>query len=241
MEPVRYFFSNGINCIFEIPAGAARQWLPHGLEPVEANHGVSLLGITLFDFTDSPLGPYQELVLSVYAAPRLGIMEQHPHGAVCPIVVASSSQEARDHAIDLWHLPHFSEDIYIEFREHPDGKEISGKVFCHRNEPILELAVSASGAWNPAYQLYQSFQSDESGHYMGVMDMQGSLSEHEEHTGTIRLYKEHRFFSRLNLSEMDTAPYREMWMKDGVETYHSLFTPDARRALKSSRFSPHGT
>jgi hypothetical protein len=28
MEPVRYFFSNGINCIFELPTDAARNGCP---------------------------------------------------------------------------------------------------------------------------------------------------------------------------------------------------------------------
>jgi hypothetical protein len=203
------------------------------LEPVEVNHGVSLMGVTLFDFTESPVGPYQELVLSLYVAPRLGVMEQHPHGAVCPVVVASSSREARDHAIDLWHLPHFHEDIYIDFAERIDGCGITGKVYCRQNQPILEVTVSELGVWNPVYQLYQSFQSDESGDYMGVMDMQGSLSEHEEHTGTVRFYKEHRFFAGLDLSEMDTTPYREMWMKDGVESYHDLHELESRLAQKA--------
>jgi len=207
--------------MFELPTDVARKLLPRGVEPVEPHHGTSLLGMTLFDFSDSPLGPYQELVLSLYVAPILGIMERHPHGAVYPVVVASSSQEARDHAIDLWHLPHFNEDIYIEFTEQPGGKGISGKVYCHNNQPILELSVSKSGAWNPVYQLYQSFQYDESGSYVGIMDMAGSLSEHEENTGTVRMY-DHRFFDRLDLSAMDTVPFREMWMKSGVESYHDL-------------------
>ena len=221
MEPVRYHFSNGINCMFELPTEVARKLLPRGVEPVEPHHGSSLLGVTEFDFSDSPLGPYQELVLSLYVVPRLGIMEQHPHGAVYPVLVASSSQEARDHAIELWHLPHFNEDIYIEFTERPGGKGISGKVFCHKDQPILELHVDELAGWNPVYQLYQSFQYDQSGAYMGIMDMKGTLSEHEENTGTIRLY-EHRLFEGLDLSAMDTVPFREMWMKAGVESYHDL-------------------
>ncbi len=58
MEPVRYHFSQAINCIFELPTEAARKLLPRGVEPVEPNHGLSLMGVTLFDFSESPLGPY---------------------------------------------------------------------------------------------------------------------------------------------------------------------------------------
>lgn len=221
MQVVRYHFSNGINCLFEIPTEAARKLLPSGVQPVEIVHGTSLIGITQFDFTESPVGPYQELVISLYVVPRLGIMEQHPHAAVFPLVVASTHQEARDHAIDLWHLPHFNEDISIGFSESPDGRTISGKVSCHLGQPIVEMTISQSGSWNPAYQAYQSFQRDRSGSYIGIMDMKGLLSEHEENSGSIRLHP-HRLFDRLNLSAMDTRPLREMWMKAGVESYHRL-------------------
>lgn len=111
--------------------------------------------------------------MSLYAVPRLGLTDQHPHAAVYPIVVASSNREARDHAIDLWHLPHFMEDIGIEFTPSPDGQSMTGKVCCHQGKPIVQLTVSQTGAWKPVYQLYQSFQGDESGSYMGIMDMRG--------------------------------------------------------------------
>lgn len=222
-EVVQYHISNGINSIFEIPTEVARKYLPAGIEPVEVNHGVSLIGITMFDFSESPVGPYQELVVSLYVVPRLGIMEQHPHAAVYPLVVASSSREARDHAIDLWHLPHFMEDIHIEFTPSSDGNAITGKVYCHKGQPIVELTVSQTGTWKPAYQLYQSFQTDNTGTYIGIMDMRGELSEHEENTGTLEMY-DHRFFEQMNLTGMDNIPLREMWLKKGVESYHSILS-----------------
>jgi len=229
MQVVRYHFSTGINCVFEIPTGVALKFLPAGVQPVEIVHGTSLIGITMFDFNESPVGPYQELVISLYVSPRMGIMEQHPHAGVFPLVVASTHQLARDHAIDLWHLPHFNEDIYIEFSESADGRQITGKVLCHLDQPILEMTISQSGKWNPAYQAYQSFQRDETGAYIGIMDMKGQLSEHEENTGTLKMYQ-HRLFDGLNLSAMDTMPLREMWMKDGVESYHELVAISAKPA-----------
>jgi len=223
MQVVRYYFSNGINCLFELPTDAAKKLLPKGIEPIEVTHGTSLLAVTMFNFTESPIGPYQELVISLFVVPLLGIRKKHPHSAVFPLVVASGSQRARDHAIDLWHLPHFNEDINIEFIESQYGNSITGKVCCHKGQPIVELTITQSGEWDAAYQLYQSFQHDESGSYIGIMDMQGSLSEHEEHTGTIHFH-EHRFFNQLDLSAIDDLPFREMWMKDGVESYHELIS-----------------
>jgi hypothetical protein len=223
MNEVRYYFSNGINCLFELPTAVARKFLPAGIEPVEPMHGVSLLGITLFDFTESPVGPYQELVLALYVVPVPGLMERHPHAAVYPLLVASTHEEARRHAIELWHLPHFHEDIGIDFRETADGTAISATVRCHRGLPIVELSTRAAGPWKPADQAYQSFQRDADGAYLGILSMQGMLSEHEENSGTVRLY-EHRFFEGLDLSAMDRLPVREMWMRDGVETYYRLLS-----------------
>jgi hypothetical protein len=220
MIEVRYYFSHGINCLFELPTEAARKLLPAGIEPVEPAHGASLLGITLFDFTVSPVGPYQELVISLYVVPHLGLTEKHPHGAVFPLVVASTHQEARDHAIDLWHLPHFNEDISIEFTRRAEG--IAGIVRCHLGEPIVELDTRAGGPWKPCVQTYQSFQHDESGSYVGIISMEGELIEHEENTGRLRLHGGHRLFRNLDLSALDTLPFREMWMREGVEKYHNL-------------------
>lgn len=223
MEVVQYHIHNGINSLFEMPIEVAKQLLPENLLPVEIVHGSGLIGVTLFSFSKSPVGPYQELVISLYVAPLMGIMKEHPHAAVYPLVVASSSKLARDHAIELWHLPHFNEDITIEFTESADGKTIQGKVVCSRGEPIVILTVSQLGMWKDTFKTYQSFQNDETGSYMGILDMKGSLNEHEENTGSIQLHK-HRFFDLLDLSSMDTLPVREMWMKRGIESYHDLIT-----------------
>jgi hypothetical protein len=67
---------------------------------------MSVLAVTLFGFSDSPVGPYHERVLSLFVAPRIGASERHPHAAVSPIRIASTHDDARWHAIDLWHLPH---------------------------------------------------------------------------------------------------------------------------------------
>jgi hypothetical protein len=218
--------SNGINGLFQMPVDKVRSFLPKNIEPIETNHGVGLVGITMFHFSESPIGPYDELVISAYVVPRMGLTSRHQHAAVHPIVVASTYHEARQHAIDLWHLPHFMEDIYIRFEESDDRRVLKGTAFCYRDEPIVSLEISQSGTWRPVQQFYQSFQKDSSGSYVGVLDMTGELSEHEGGTGTLVLYPQHRLFEKIDLSELDPFPYREMWMKHGVENYHDLLSVD---------------
>ena len=95
MQVVRYYFSNGINCLFELPTDSTKKLLPKGIEPIEVTHGTSLLAVTMFNFTESPIGPYQELVISLFVVPLLGISKKHTLSAVFTLVVASGSQRAQ--------------------------------------------------------------------------------------------------------------------------------------------------
>lgn len=226
MKQVIYNIPNGINGLFYLPTEVALRLLPDHVQPIEAMHGRSVVGITLFEFSGSniTLAPYVELVVSLYVVPKLGIMKDHPHAAVFPLSVASSNQQARNHAIDLWHLPHYMEDISLDFEETAKSDRISGLISCTKGEPIVQLSVNKGSEWQPMFQAYQSFQQDETGRYIGILDMQGSMTEHEEGTGNLQINLKHRFFKDLDLSEMDTTPMREMWLKNGQETYHKLVT-----------------
>jgi hypothetical protein len=219
--PVLYPFTQAINACFEIPTPAGQALIGRQRQSVESSYSMSVLAVTLFDFSDSPVGPYHELVLSLFVVPRLGATERHPHAAVCPIRIASTHDAARRHAVDLWHLPHFMEDIRIDFREAADGCQVCGTVLADDGELILEMTVSHSGKWAQTSQLYQSFQRDQSGAYMGTLMLEGELGEHERGTGSLRLHP-HRFMDGLDLSEIEPAPIREMWMKNGVESYLGL-------------------
>jgi hypothetical protein len=244
MTPVLYPFTRAINGCFEVPTSVGQQLIGGALRPVEASYGRSVLAVTLFEFSDSPVGPYQELVFSLFVAPRLGVSARqsgpvagrreplhrpdrdraclrHPHAAVCPIRIASTHDAARRHAIDLWHLPHFMEDIWIDFAESEDRRWMRGTVWSGGEDRILELTVSHSGRWSPTSQLYQSFQRDTSGAYMGVLTMEGELSEHEERTGRAE-FDRHPFFEGIDLSQIEPEPIREMWMRNGVESYLSI-------------------
>jgi hypothetical protein len=51
--------------------------------------------------------------------------------------------------------------------------------------------------------------------------MEGGQSEHEEETGRLRLY-DHTFNKDLILSEVSEIPFRELWMRDGMQTFDPL-------------------
>ena len=112
--PLRcYQFAHAISGFFEFPTENARALLPKPFEPVELHHGSSVLSATVFDFVNSEVGPYRELVLSVVVMPLLRPGCQLPKSALYPYLLATTTKASREHAIETWHLPHWMEDAEI--------------------------------------------------------------------------------------------------------------------------------
>src|SRR4029453_1887278 len=111
----RYGYANAISGFFEFPPENARRLLPRPPEPAELRPGTSIFSMTAFDFTESMVGPYGEVVMSVIVAPLVKPGERLPKAAFYPYLVATTTKAARDHAIERWHLPHWMEDVEIGF------------------------------------------------------------------------------------------------------------------------------
>ena len=74
----RYGYSNAISGFFEFPTENARRILPRHLEPAELHHGSSIFSMTVFDFTESEVGSYGEVVMSVIVSPLVKPGEKLP-------------------------------------------------------------------------------------------------------------------------------------------------------------------
>ncbi len=216
MSLTRYGYRDAISGFFEFPTDNARRLLPKDLEPFELHHGTSILAVTVFDFVESEVGAYGEAVYAVVVPPlvRDGRM---PKSAMYPWQVATTTKAAREHAIERWHLPHWMEDVAIEFDRSP-GRLVArvqaeGSLAC-------ELTVT-DHSWDPVSHLYQSFQKDDSGLYLANILFEGAKSEHEEESGKIVL-QECAFNGDLVLSEVYDTPFREMWMRDGCQLFDPL-------------------
>jgi hypothetical protein len=216
-ELVRYGYSNAISGFFEFPTDNARRILPPHLEPAELHHGTSIFSMTAFDFTESMVGAYGELVMSVIVSPLVKPGERLPKAAFYPYLVATTTKAARDHAIERWHLPHWLEDVAMSF--HKEGKQITAKISAD-GAPVAELTIS-DHSWAPVSHLYQSFMRAGDAAYLANIIMDGTQSEHEEETGKLVLH-EHPFNKDLELSEVYDVPFRELWMREGVQTFHPL-------------------
>jgi hypothetical protein len=217
MSLTRYGYRNAISAFVEFPTENARRILPPGLEPAELHHGASVLSMTAFDFTESEVGAYGEVVMSVIVAPLLQPGERLPKSAFYPYMVATTTRAAREHAIERWHLPHWMDDVEIAFGR--NGSSLTARLAVE-SEPVAELSVGEH-SWQPVSHLYQSFMRDASGSYFAKVHMDGAQSEHEEETGRLRLHA-HPFNKDLAIDEVSEVPFRELWMRDGVQTFEPL-------------------
>ena len=89
----RYGYREVISGFFEFPTDNARRILPRGMEPVEPHHGTSIFAVTVFDFHESEVGEYSEVVYAVIVPPlvRDGRL---PKSAFFPWQVATTTAAA---------------------------------------------------------------------------------------------------------------------------------------------------
>ena len=219
MPLTQYHFKNAVNGFFEMSRDAAKRLVPAHLEPMELKHSIGVFAVTAFDFTKSEVGPYTELVMAVITPPRIAVGGEFPRSAFYPFVVATSTEASRLHAIERWHLPHYMADIAVDFQE-KDGSMV---VHAHEDgRPILDLKVSAH-KWTPVNHLYQAFTVDSPRRFKADIHMEGAFTEHEEESGDLVLHP-HPMCEAVLSGDVASFPFRELWMRDGVQTFEELQT-----------------
>jgi hypothetical protein len=213
----RYGYRDAISGFFEFPTDNARRILPRGFEPVEPHHGTSILAITIFDFDESEVGSYGEVVYAVIVPPLVNGRGPLPKSAMFPWQVATTTRAAREHAIERWHLPHWMEDVQVDFTR-GEGR-VTARVSAD-GAPAVEMTVT-DYSWEPVSHLYQSFQKDDSGTYLANILFEGEKSEHEEEGGSVVLHDD-AFNKDIVLSEVYDRPFREIWMRNGCQLFDPL-------------------
>lgn len=219
MEYTYYGFRNCIGAFFEMPTADARKILPSHLQPLELQHTRSILAINAFEFTESEVGSYEEIVLAIVVPPMVEPGKPLPKSAFYPFVVGTSTEASREHAIERWHLPHYMKDVAIDFDEGDGTMEVR----VHENgTPILEVEVT-DYEFEPSKNLYNAFMTDEDGRFKANIYMEAPHSEHEEERGSLTLH-EHPMTEGLTLGAVNTWPFREQWYRAGMQTFEPLET-----------------
>jgi hypothetical protein len=216
-EFVQYHFRDAIGGFFEFPTENARALLPSDLQPIEPHHGSSVLSVMAFDLHESPVGEYGELILSILVAPRVDAGHIWPRSAFWPFRLGTTTPESREHAIERWHLPHYMQDISIAW-DRGDGHVTINAT--DRGEPIVDMTITEH-EWSQVEHPYQAFMYDDDGAYTSTIVMAGQFSENEEERGGIVIHSQ-AMTDLLQNWEVDVTPFRELWMRNGVQTFHPL-------------------
>jgi hypothetical protein len=220
MSPLEYTYYRYRLCVgayFEMPTADARSLIPDHLEPLEVQHERSILAVTAFDFTESLIGPYQEVVLAVVVPPMVQPGRPLPKAAFFPFMVGTSTEASRQHAMERWHLPHYRSNLDISFDETP------GEVIVHVRDagsPVLDLTVTDFD-FEETRNVYSCFTVDNGHHFKVNIYMDAPHTEHEEERGSVQLH-EHPMTAGLSIDEINTYPFREEWYRAGMQTFELL-------------------
>src|SRR5262249_49227614 len=185
-------------------------------------HGTSVFDRAACDFDKREVGPYGELVMGVLVSPLVKPGQPFPKSALYPYLVATTTKAARDHAIERWHLPHWMEDVEVVFDRQKDHITVHVKA---DGSPVADMTIYEY-AWKPVSHLHQSFMKDGEASYVAQITMEGQHSDHEDEKGSLKLH-EHPFHKLLSISDVYETPFREQWMRNGVQTFQPLVQLEA--------------
>lgn len=217
MDLTRYHFSTAIGAFFEMATPDARRILPRHLQPLEVQHCRSILAVNAFRFTDSVVGPYDEVVLSVIVPPMIECGRPFPSAAFFPFAIGVTTRTAREHAMERWHLPHYQKDIEVQLTESDDDVTVEVR---DGGRPVLDLSVTNFHA-EPNRLLFNCFMMEGERRFKVNLFMEGEHSEHEEESGSLVLH-DHPLTEHLTLDEVEAYPFREEWFHGGVQTFEEV-------------------
>jgi hypothetical protein len=160
------------------------------------------------------VGAYDEVVLSVVTPPRVEPGKPLPQAGFFPFILATSTEAAREHAIERWHLPHYVKDLDFSFKV--EGGEMQVAVV-DDGAPVLDLRVSEH-SFKPVAYPYHCFMVKGDERLKVNILMSAEHSQHEEETGELVLHP-HPLIKALTLDEVSSYPFREEWYKSGTQTF----------------------
>lgn len=217
MTDDKYYFSTGVSAFFEMATADAERILPDHLQAIEVRPQRSILNVTVFHFRESEAGPYAELTFSVVVPPVADTWGRHPKGAFFPFQAATSSERSRARKREILSIPHYDENIDVQFLETRDEIHIRVR---GAGKPVVELKVTQH-RWRSSTHLLHTFMMDGSRRLKADLQISGRYTVHEHERGRMTLCP-HPMTRQLTLGEVSPYPFREHWLKEGFEVFHPV-------------------
>lgn len=212
-----YDFRRAFSALFLAEYEALHKLLPPDLWPLEAQRGFGVLAVTAFDFTDSEVGAYGELVCSVLVPPWAPRGTTMADTAYYPFFLATSTEASRTHAAERWRLPAHARCLDIAFSGDDRQSTVSAS---EGGTPVLSLSVGLEGGAH-GIRTYQCFSSDAQGLYRVTLDIEGDYDEHEEELGLLTPGA-HPLGQLLDELAQDLVPFREQSLARGQQRFGAL-------------------
>jgi hypothetical protein len=212
-----YRFHQALGAFFLAPSTALRALLPPGLYPLEARPGHGVMALTAFDFSESEVGAYGELVLSVLVAPYAARNGELPTAATFPFVLASTTSESRAHAAERWYLPEHEVCLEMAFTADSSTRRVEVRDGGRR---VLDLTVTRCPPSNGA-RLYQVYSRRDDRTHRVDLHIEGSLEQHDRELGRLELH-DHPLAARIEALLADETPILEQSMGPGEQRFQTL-------------------
>jgi hypothetical protein len=212
-----YGFRSALGGFFHADARRAAAALPEGLVPLESHPGLAVLAVTVFDFHESEVGAYQELVASILVSPWAPRGERLPDAAVFPVFLATSTEASREHASERWRLPQLDRCLAIDLDRSSDERVA---VVREDQHVLLRLRVTGTTAVDTR-RAYQCFSVDVEHLCRVMIEIDGRMCEHEDEHGELELGEHPRVASLAQLLD-DPIPFREQWLDAGEQHFGAL-------------------
>lgn len=210
------YFTTGVSALFEMATADADRILPNHLQPIEVRPQRSILNVTAFHFHESPVGPHAELLLSVVVPPLTRQWTSFPKAGFFPFLSATTSAVSRRDRRQRLRIPTYPHDIDVHFVEWADRLTVR---IVSEEAPVLDVTVTQH-EWSSATHLLHTFMVDGERRLKADLQIAGRYSMHEYERGHLTLHR-HPITSALTLEEVSPYPFREHWLKDGYEVYHT--------------------
>lgn len=122
--PIRYYDASAVTLLYRVPEGAAAPLLePHGLRAMSDRKGRATVAVTWFDYRRTSIGPYNELAVTVMAAPssarRGGLRDLlSPYGLAGGFIVhlPVTTPIANAAGREIWGYPKIVAEMPVDFR-----------------------------------------------------------------------------------------------------------------------------
>ncbi len=186
---------------------------PSHLEPVELHHGTSIFSMTAFDFTESEVGPYGEVVMSVIVSPLVKPRRALPEVRLLPLPGGDhhpGRPRARHRALAPAALDggrgrsSFSERRAAITAQVRGGRRARRRADHHR--PLLGPGVATSTS---------RFMKDDEGAYLANITMEGTAERARGGDAAARPSTSIPSTARSSsIEDVYDVPFREMWMRE---------------------------